>query len=411
MSPIYMIGGEQGDGKSFFSMALLDYLTNHGTDCLLIDSDISNPDVYAIYSKAVSSTILDLSVPDGWVELVNLCESNWGKTIVINGTANGIDGIERYSKTLLNCLFALQRHLVTFWVTSDDTRTLDNLDRYKKVVGRRIVHIIRNAKYYPRNSFLLNEQHPRYQELRRNGRFMYLPVLDEEEHEYFTEAGVTIGQCIEDLKINSPSSSGLQKMLDWRLDAADYVFKEADFRIGDIINTDGKSYYQTFTRRLADQIEEKLVDSRRETFQSYDFYSPPDRQFNDWDNEDIGDLLAEGKVSIEDLAAVAASGRDLKIEDFLRLERAIEPETEEECQERLQKEYRQGSNPSDFIVSASDIHWRSLTEYLQGGNPKNFIPTSEEIRERAVNDYHKGCPPKGFVPTQNEIDGIYEILF
>jgi hypothetical protein len=402
MSPIYMIAGEQGDGKSLFTMALLDYLTNHGKDCLLIDSDTINPDVHTIYSQEVCSEILDLSILDGWIQLANLCESNWGKTIVINGAANGIEGIEKHSKLFFNCLFALQQHLVTFWVVSPDTSSLDTLDRYKKVVGRRIVHIVRNQKY-KNSSILLDKRDSRHEEFRRNGRIMYLPDLDQEEHKYFAEAKITIKKYLDSLEQNSSSFS---KMFYWRGDIKDYIFLDADYGIKDLINTGDKTYYHTFSRRLADEIEENLKGERREKIWDSLFYSPPDRTSEAVDIEDIG----EGKVSIEDLAAAAANGEDLAEEDRRRLTRALEPETEEEYQEKLRREYMRGADPSDFMPSAADIKWRSRQEYIEGGNPKNFTLTAADIHARALNEYRQGRQPVGFVPTQAEIDGIDDTI-
>jgi hypothetical protein len=414
-----MITGEKQDGKSFFSMALLDYLTNHDNDCLLVDSDILNPDVHTIYSKQVASVILDLSIHDGWIKLANLCESHSDQTVIINGTANGIEGIEKYSKTLLNYLFALKRHLVTFWIMSDDTRSLDTLVRYRKIMGRRIIHIVNNHKY-DNNSFLLTKSQPQHQEFRHTGRIAALSKLPEETHESLTDEKITIKEFIDTpfnyhdvdgISYKMSRSSVTDELSQWRQDLADYVFKPLNYRIEDIINADGKSCYQTFTTRLADEIEAKLKSDYLEDFNALDPYPPSDRQSDDGEREDIGDLLAAGTVRIEDLAAAAAVCEELEEEDRLRLNRALEPETAEEYQERLQNEYRQGGNPSDFIASACDVRSRACQEYLAGGKPQNFIPTAAEIRERDLNEYHQGRPPAGFVPTQAEIDGIDQIFF
>jgi hypothetical protein len=382
MSPIYMVAGEKGDGKSFFSMALLDYLTNNHDNCLLIDSDPLNPDVHTIYSKEVSSAILDLSIRDGWIELVNLCEANSDKTVVINGIANGIEGLEQHSKILLDCLFALKRHLVTFWVMSDDTRRLDHLARYKKVVGRRIIHIVNNEKY-DNNSFRLTKSRPESQGFTHTGRIVYLPNLPEEVHEWFTDEKVTIKECIRERKVNSPSSSGLKEISDWQYDAKEYTFKHVNYGIEDIISVGNKTAYRTFTRRLADEIEAELKRDYQDVLDYCLFYAPGDRQVDAWDSDDIGDLLAEGKVRIEDLAAAAANGEDLDQADRLRLARALEPETEEEHQARLQREYLDGGNPIDFIPTKDDIRSKATNEYLDGGNPQGFMPNENEIRLRA----------------------------
>ncbi len=405
MSPIYMIAGDKGDGKSLFSMGVLDYLKKNGDNCLLIDSDTLNPDVHNIYSKEVPSVILDLSTRDGWIELTNFCESNHDKTVVINGTANGIIGIEKHSKILLNCLFALKRHLVTFWMMSDDTSNFDTLDRYKKVVGRRIVHVVNNEKYEGNdtNDFLLTKRSDRYQEFRRNGRVLHLPNLPEDTYECFIDREMTIKEFLtpagDRSKIDGvtyePAISILNEMYSWQDWIYEGIFSSIDWQIGDMINTSNETYYRTFTRKLADEIERALKGSQVE---NYD-YSPGYDRADDWSSEDIGDLLAAGKVSIEDL-----DDHIYEKEDRLQSVSSVESETEEEYQERLQKEYRAGGNPIDFIPSASDIRSRAGEEHILGDNPPNFISTKEEIRARDIY-YRQGHIPVSFAPTQNEING------
>jgi hypothetical protein len=386
-----MIGGDKGDGKSLFSMTLLDYLTNHEEDCLLVDSDVSNPDVYTTYSKEVPSAILDLSIPDGWVEFVNLCKNNWGKTIVVNGTANGIEVIEKYSKTLLNSLFTLQRHLVTFWVMSDDTNNLDTLARYKKVVGRRVIHVVNNEKY-DHNRFRLSRSNQQRDGFTHTGRIAYLSNLSEETRESFIEEKITIKEFIDNPSSYCHldgisheilrSSSAIHEMSQWRRDFDGYIFKYLNYKIEDLISIGNKTSYRTFTRKLADKIEEELKHDYFNDVDYYLFYSPSDHQSDDWRSEDMGDLIAEGKVSIEDLAAAAATGEDLNEEDRIRLERSLEPETQEEYQERLQQEYVNGGSPDDFIPTAEDVRSRAANEYMDGGNPDNFIPTEFETQMR-----------------------------
>lgn len=48
-SPIYFIGGDKGGvGKSFASIALIDYLLGKKQRVFLVESDTSNPDVSSL---------------------------------------------------------------------------------------------------------------------------------------------------------------------------------------------------------------------------------------------------------------------------------------------------------------------------------------------------------------------------
>ena len=94
---IYLIGGGKGGvGKSMVSMATIDYLLQREADLLLIDADTSNPDVWKAYKDTTRSDLLDLDNADGWIELINLCDSNADSTIVINTAARSNKAVNAY---------------------------------------------------------------------------------------------------------------------------------------------------------------------------------------------------------------------------------------------------------------------------------------------------------------------------
>ena len=102
---IYWIGGGKGGvGKSMVSMALVDYLGVQGVPLFLVDSDTSNPDVYKSYREAVPCELLDLDKVDGWIHLVNLCDTHREKIIVVNTAARSNSAVTKFGGTLSTSL-------------------------------------------------------------------------------------------------------------------------------------------------------------------------------------------------------------------------------------------------------------------------------------------------------------------
>ncbi len=94
---IYLIGGSKGGvGKSMVSMAIIDYLQEQGESVLLIESDTSNPDVWKGYGECVETQLLNLDEADGWIQLVNLCDSKPECVVVINTAARNNQGVSAY---------------------------------------------------------------------------------------------------------------------------------------------------------------------------------------------------------------------------------------------------------------------------------------------------------------------------
>jgi hypothetical protein len=158
MQPIYMVsGGKGGVGKSIVAMALLDYFGQIGVDCLLIETDNSNPDVYKAYKDAVQCEMLSLDKSDGWIDLVNLCAEagNEKKAIVINGAARNSEGVDKFGEILRGILPELKRELITLWVINTQRDSVELLKDYMRVMEGLPVHVIRNGCFGDEAEFKL----------------------------------------------------------------------------------------------------------------------------------------------------------------------------------------------------------------------------------------------------------------
>jgi hypothetical protein len=158
MQPIYMVsGGKGGVGKSIVSMALVDYFVQIGVECLLIETDTSNPDVYKAYEKTIQCEMLNLDKSDGWIDLVNICAEvgNQKKAIIINGAARSSEGVDKFGEILRGILPELNRELVTLWVINTQRDSVELLKDYMKVMEGLPVHVIRNGCFGDEGDFKL----------------------------------------------------------------------------------------------------------------------------------------------------------------------------------------------------------------------------------------------------------------
>ena len=153
---IYLVGGSKGGvGKSLVSMALVDHLLESGESVLLVESDTSNPDVWKAYHDSVDAHLLDLDEADGWIELVNLCDSAPKSVAVVNTAARNNRGVSAYGETLNSTLADLKRRLVTLWVINRQRDSLELLREYMAAIPNAEVHVVRNAYFGEEKKFEL----------------------------------------------------------------------------------------------------------------------------------------------------------------------------------------------------------------------------------------------------------------
>ncbi len=154
--PIYLIGGSKGGvGKTLVTMAAVDYLQGQNESVLLVESDTSNPDVWKAYGETVETVLVNLDEPDGWIELVNLCDSKPDSTIVINTAARNNTGVSAYGGTLSSTLAELKRKLVTLWVINRQRDSLELLKEYMEAIPNADVHVVRNGYFGEEKKFEL----------------------------------------------------------------------------------------------------------------------------------------------------------------------------------------------------------------------------------------------------------------
>jgi MinD-like ATPase involved in chromosome partitioning or flagellar assembly len=152
---IWVGGGKGGVGKSIISMTILDYLTARGKSALLVESDTSNPDVFKAYGDALPCELINLDVADGWIQLVNTCDTHRDKVIVVNTAARNNFGVAKFGKTLLSSLSELGRKLIVVWAINRQRDSLQLLKEFLDSMPSATVHVARNMYFGDESKFEL----------------------------------------------------------------------------------------------------------------------------------------------------------------------------------------------------------------------------------------------------------------
>ena len=156
--PIYLIGGCKGGvGKSMVGEALVDDLLRRGARVLLVETDISVPDVWRAYEPHAGRRGADPGPGRrGRLDRArhDLCQHP-GRVAVVNTAARNDRGIVNYGPMLTRALAKLHRPLVTLWVINSQRDSLELLGDYLRVMPGALTHVIRNRHFGPTGKFEL----------------------------------------------------------------------------------------------------------------------------------------------------------------------------------------------------------------------------------------------------------------
>jgi hypothetical protein len=205
-SQIYWVGGGKGGvGKSMVSMALLDYLVGRGVSTMLIESDTSNPDVCKTYKNALPCELLDLDKVDGWIQLVNACDANRDKVVVVNTAARSNAGVASFGGTLTTSLGDLDRSLITLWAINRQRDSLELLKDFMDAIPESRVHVLRNLYFGDETKFELYAEsqllRPRIEA--GGGRSLNFPDLADRVADDLYKERMTIAAAVDTLPLGN----------------------------------------------------------------------------------------------------------------------------------------------------------------------------------------------------------------
>ncbi|KLU25095.1 protein mobD [Caballeronia mineralivorans PML1(12)] len=176
--PLYLVSGSKGGvGKSLVTLALIDYLQRHNQTPMLVETNTSNPDVMKAIQPEIGCMAFDLDHADGWISLVNLCDEQQDKPVVVNTAARSNHGVARYGSTLGNTLEELKRKLVVFWVINRQRDCLELLREFTTQLPQAIVHVVRNTYFGEANQFSLYRESNLRKIIEAKGQSLDFPDL------------------------------------------------------------------------------------------------------------------------------------------------------------------------------------------------------------------------------------------
>ena len=222
---IYLIGGSKGGvGKSLVAMTTIDYLLEKGENVLLVESDINSPDVWKALKDTIKTEIVNLDESDGWIQLVNLCDSNPNTVVVINTAARNNEGVSTYGETLSGALAELKRKLITLWVINRQRDSLELLKEYMDAMLNTTVHVIRNGQFGDENKFeLYNGSKIRFSVEERGGKSLTFPKLADRVSDDIYNKRMSISTALKELPIGNRA-----ELTRWRNEAKKMLNEVSD---------------------------------------------------------------------------------------------------------------------------------------------------------------------------------------
>jgi hypothetical protein len=199
---VFVTGSKGGVGKSLTTMAVLDYLTSEHRYVRLLEADTTNPDVWKAYRRLVEGEVVSLDEVDGWITLVNTCDANPFKAIVINTPARNNDAVLRHGAILLDSLKELARPLVTLWVINRQRDSLELLKNYMESMNAGVVHVIRNGYFGDQNKFELYQSSSMPETIaQQGGKSLFLPDLADRVTDELYSRRITLQEAAQQLKL------------------------------------------------------------------------------------------------------------------------------------------------------------------------------------------------------------------
>jgi len=200
---IFLIGGGKGGvGKSLMSMAVLDFLHANGQRPFLVETDTSVPDVFKTYAEAVKGDLVNLDEREGWIDLVNLLESNPESTVVINTGARNQTGISNFGRTLSKALPELRRKLVVLWMIDRKRESLELLADFAEAIPEAEVNVVRNMYLGAEKKFeLYNGSKMKTAIETKGGRSLNLPELADRVTDAMNKSRLTIERAVSELSL------------------------------------------------------------------------------------------------------------------------------------------------------------------------------------------------------------------
>lgn len=178
---IFCTGFKGGVGKSFMSMAVVDYLNSKEMSPVVVETDTTNPDIFKVFEGKIPTFACDLDVDDGWSSLFTICDGNAKSPVVVNAAARADKGFSKNIESLACAMEALQRQPVSMFMMNAERDSMDLLcDFFDATQGINLhkIVVIKNGYFGEDDAFgLFNTSKIKKRVEEKGGASMYLPPL------------------------------------------------------------------------------------------------------------------------------------------------------------------------------------------------------------------------------------------
>ncbi|WP_322074521.1 nucleotide-binding protein [Burkholderia cepacia] len=210
--PIYMVGGSKGGvGKSFVTLALVDYLQRTDINVVLVETDTSNPDVMKAVHAEIECASCNLDDVSGWIDFVNFCDTHRDAIVVVNTAARSQAGVERYGGTLASALDELARRLVVLWVINRQRDSLELLLKFGATFPNAITHVVRNGYFGSPDKFTLYRDSQLRNAVEAQGQSLDFPDLADRVADELRSQRLSVGKAAQTMHIGERA-----ELLRWR---------------------------------------------------------------------------------------------------------------------------------------------------------------------------------------------------
>ncbi|MDS0861643.1 protein mobD [Burkholderia pseudomultivorans] len=210
--PIYMVGGSKGGvGKSFVTLALIDYLRRTDVNVVLVETDTSNPDVMKAVHDEIECGSCDLDDVGGWIDFVNFCDRHRDATVVVNTAARSQSGVARYGGTLASTLDDLARRLVVLWVINRQRDSLELLLKFGATFPNAVTHVVRNGYFGAAEKFTLYRDSQLRKAIETQGQSLDFPDLADRVADELRSQRLSVRKAAETMHIGERA-----ELLRWR---------------------------------------------------------------------------------------------------------------------------------------------------------------------------------------------------
>lgn len=210
--PIYMVGGSKGGvGKSFVTLALVDYLQRTDINVVLVETDTSNPDVMKAVHAEIECASCNLDDVSGWIDFVNFCDTHRDAIVVVNTAARSQAGVEQYGGTLASALDELARRLVVLWVINRQRDSLELLLKFGATFPNAITHVVRNGYFGSPDKFTLYRDSQLRNAVEAQGQSVDFPDLADRVADELRSQRLSVGKAAQTMHIGERA-----ELLRWR---------------------------------------------------------------------------------------------------------------------------------------------------------------------------------------------------